>query len=48
MIGIVLLLGLVTKNSILLVDYAIQLRAEGLEQGRSHADGRPESECARC
>jgi len=29
LIGIVLLLGLVTKNSILLVDYANQLRAEG-------------------
>jgi HAE1 family hydrophobic/amphiphilic exporter-1 len=28
-IGIILLLGLVTKNSILLVDYANQLRAEG-------------------
>ncbi len=31
MIGIVLLIGLVTKNSILLVDYANQLRDEGLE-----------------
>lgn len=30
MIGIVLLIGLVTKNSILLVDYANQLRREGL------------------
>ena len=30
MIGIVLLIGLVTKNSILLVDYANQLRAEGI------------------
>jgi len=30
MIGIVLLIGLVTKNSILLVDYANQLREEGL------------------
>ncbi|MEZ4331338.1 MAG: efflux RND transporter permease subunit [Myxococcota bacterium] len=29
MIGIVLLIGLVTKNSILLVDYANQLQAEG-------------------
>jgi hydrophobe/amphiphile efflux-1 (HAE1) family protein len=29
MIGIVLLIGLVTKNSILLVDYANQLRGEG-------------------
>jgi HAE1 family hydrophobic/amphiphilic exporter-1 len=32
MIGIILLFGLVTKNSILLVDYANQLRAEGLEK----------------
>jgi HAE1 family hydrophobic/amphiphilic exporter-1 len=30
MIGVILLLGLVTKNSILLVDYANQLRAEGV------------------
>ncbi len=30
MIGIVLLIGLVTKNSILLVDYANQLREQGL------------------
>jgi HAE1 family hydrophobic/amphiphilic exporter-1 len=30
-IGIVLLLGLVTKNSILLIDYAQQLRAEGMD-----------------
>ncbi|MCZ6463048.1 MAG: efflux RND transporter permease subunit [Proteobacteria bacterium] len=32
MIGILLLLGLVTKNSILLVDYANQLRAQGMEK----------------
>jgi HAE1 family hydrophobic/amphiphilic exporter-1 len=31
MIGIILLFGLVTKNSILLVDYANQLRGEGLD-----------------
>ncbi|MDX2263208.1 MAG: efflux RND transporter permease subunit [Gemmatimonadales bacterium] len=30
-IGMILLVGLVTKNSILLVDYANQLRAKGLE-----------------
>jgi len=30
LIGIILLMGLVTKNSILLVDYANQLRAEGM------------------
>ena len=31
-IGIVLLFGLVTKNSILLVDYANQLRREGMDK----------------
>jgi HAE1 family hydrophobic/amphiphilic exporter-1 len=31
-IGIILLLGLVSKNSILLVDYANQLRAEGMDK----------------
>jgi HAE1 family hydrophobic/amphiphilic exporter-1 len=32
LIGILLLFGLVTKNSILLVDYANQLRGEGMEK----------------
>jgi len=32
MIGILLLLGLVTKNSILLVDYANQLRTQGMDK----------------
>jgi HAE1 family hydrophobic/amphiphilic exporter-1 len=32
MIGILLLFGLVTKNSILLVDYANQLRGEGMDK----------------
>ncbi len=32
MIGIILLFGLVTKNSILLVDYANQLRRDGMEK----------------
>jgi HAE1 family hydrophobic/amphiphilic exporter-1 len=32
LIGLVLLIGLVTKNSILLVDYANQLRAEGMDK----------------
>jgi len=32
MIGIILLFGLVTKNSILLVDYANQLRREGMDK----------------
>ena len=32
MIGVILLFGLVTKNSILLVDYANQLRGQGLDK----------------
>jgi HAE1 family hydrophobic/amphiphilic exporter-1 len=32
LIGIILLMGLVTKNSILLVDFANQLRAEGMDK----------------
>ncbi len=32
LIGIILLMGLVTKNSILLVDYANQLRARGMDK----------------
>jgi HAE1 family hydrophobic/amphiphilic exporter-1 len=32
LIGIILLMGLVTKNSILLVDYANQLREEGMDK----------------
>lgn len=32
MIGVILLFGLVTKNSILLVDYANQLRREGMDK----------------
>jgi HAE1 family hydrophobic/amphiphilic exporter-1 len=32
LIGIILLFGLVTKNSILLVDYANELRAEGMDK----------------
>jgi HAE1 family hydrophobic/amphiphilic exporter-1 len=31
MIGVIMLMGLVTKNAILLVDFANQLRAEGAE-----------------
>ena len=32
-IGVVMLMGLVTKNAILLIDFAIRGRAEGLERG---------------
>ena len=35
MIGIIMLMGLVTKNGILLVDFANQLRAEGKERAAS-------------
>ncbi len=35
MIGMILLMGLVTKNSILLVDYANQLRNEGMRIGEA-------------
>ena len=40
MIGVVMLMGLVTKNAILLVDYTNQLRARGAErQGRAAQGG---------
>ena len=32
LIGLILLMGLVAKNSILLVDYANQLRSEGMNK----------------
>ena len=35
MIGVIMLMGLVTKNGILLVDFANQLRADGEERGAS-------------
>ena len=34
-IGIVMLMGLVTKNAILLVDFAIRMRAEGMERSEA-------------
>jgi hydrophobic/amphiphilic exporter-1 (mainly G- bacteria), HAE1 family len=34
-IGIVMLMGLVTKNAILLVDFAIRLREQGMERGEA-------------
>lgn len=37
MIGIIMLMGLVTKNAILLVDFANQLRAEGVERNEALA-----------
>ena len=40
LIGIIMLMGLVTKNGILLVDYANVLRERGLERTRSADPGR--------
>ena len=42
-IGIVMLMGLVTKNAILLIDFAIRARGEHGEHGDAplHARGRP-------
>ena len=34
-IGIVMLMGLVTKNAILLVDFAIRMREQGMERGEA-------------
>ncbi len=34
-IGVVMLMGLVTKNAILLVDFAIRMREEGMERGEA-------------
>ncbi|MBZ5534938.1 MAG: efflux RND transporter permease subunit [Acidobacteriia bacterium] len=35
MIGVIMLMGLVTKNAILLVDYANRLRREGMQRGEA-------------
>ena len=40
-IGMILLIGLVTKNSILLVEYINQLRERGMRHHRGRAGGRP-------
>jgi multidrug efflux pump subunit AcrB len=41
LIGIILLFGLVTKNSILLVDYANQLRGEGMDKVKAMVTAAP-------
>jgi hydrophobic/amphiphilic exporter-1 (mainly G- bacteria), HAE1 family len=43
-IGVVMLMGLVTKNAILLVDFAIRARAEGVAEDGSPAPGLPREE----
>jgi HAE1 family hydrophobic/amphiphilic exporter-1 len=40
-IGIILLMGLVTKNSILLVDYANELRSQGMEKSAAMRKAAP-------
>ena len=35
MIGLIMLMGLVTKNAILLVDFAVQLRERGMSMGEA-------------
>ena len=41
MIGIVMLMGLVTKNAILLIDFAKQRRAQGMERDRAILEAGP-------
>ena len=48
LIGIILLMGLVTKNSILLVDYANQLRDPVACRRSRRCGPRPRSGCGRC
>ena len=47
MIGVVMLMGLVTKNAILLVDYTNQLRARRAEREGRAAQGRDRCGCVR-
>ena len=46
-IGLIMLIGLVTKNSILIVEFANQLRARGLETVEAVVRGRRGSGCGR-
>src|SRR5206468_7317537 len=43
-IGIVMLMGLVTKNAILLVDFAIRAREPGIDENGAPVPGLPRSE----
>ena len=47
MIGVVMLMGLVTKNAILLVDYTNQLRREGPAASRTRCSRPGPCGCAR-
>ena len=42
LIGLIMLMGLVTKNAILLVDFAKVLRSRGMERTGSHHHRRPD------
>ena len=45
MIGLLLLMGIVKKNSIILVDYALQMREQEKERGRARCCRRARSAC---
>ena len=46
LIGLIMLMGLVTKNAILLVDYTKVLRASGLDRRDGAHHGRPDAAAA--
>ena len=46
LIGILMLMGIVTKNAILLVDFAIEMRARGMDRAARGDRGRPQARAA--